>query len=176
MLEHARGEFDHINLHDPRELLKAVAEYLRDSLPAPVEVFEHGTFGGIENGGLTIENGHVILVRFAEDESHLVKSGASADEKDLSVNFGGPAVHLSANPNYNPRAGYGVKGVFRIPVADFLNLAKENHMQIGALDQQEIVMDGKTASRYLDKIENLEVPNESVEKSSDLPEEIKINW
>ena len=60
------------------------------------EAVADGTFAG--SGGLTIENGNVILVRFAQDEEHLIKKGlpATPDELNTSTEHSGGAYKSGA--------------------------------------------------------------------------------
>lgn len=144
------------DLMKPEDILRKLAEYSEPYMSAPVEAVADGTFAGMAK--LKIENGSVILVRHASDEEHLIKQGKSASAQEMmdsSLFSGGAheagAVHTSADvENWAGRYdNYPVYGEFRIPVKDFLDLAKNGKAIIGNLSEAEIVLSGDIAKKYL---------------------------
>lgn len=136
------------------------------------EAVADGTFAG--SGGLTIENGNVILIRFAQDEEHLIKRGlpATPDELNISTEHSGGAyksgaVHTSADIKDWQLTSGRVKGLFKIPVEDFLQLGKQGKIILGNLGEREINLSGDVAKKYLDP--------SSVEWIGEKPEEVYID-
>lgn len=141
----------------PQDILRQLAQYSEAHMQAPLEAVADGTFAGL--GTLHIENGNVMLIRHATDERHLTKNGrpATAEELRLSSEFSGGhdtgAIHTTADiSNTQGYTRYGLYGTFAIPVNDFLMLAKEGKIILGNLGEQEIVLSGDVAQRYLTKI------------------------
>lgn len=147
-------------LLSPEDVLRKVAEYCEPYMSAPLEAVADGTFAGIAK--LKIENGSVVLVRHASDREHLTKQGKSASAQqmmDSSLFSGGAqesgAVHTSAdieNWIHHYSGKYPVYGEFRIPVGEFLSLAKEGKIIIGNLSEAEIVLSGDVAEKYLTNV------------------------
>ncbi|QQR50064.1 hypothetical protein IPF86_03210 [Candidatus Nomurabacteria bacterium] len=157
--EHLDKKNINYDLLKPEEVLIKLAEYCEPYMSAPREAVQDGTFAGVAK--LKIEAGNIVLIRHAADENHLIKQGknASAQEMmDSSLFSGGSheagAVHTSADvENWIGRyERYPVYGEFRIPVKDFLDLAKEGKVIIGNLGEAEIVISGDVAKKYLTKI------------------------
>lgn len=141
------------------DLLRKVAEYSDQYMQGPKEAVADGTFGG--RGKLHIdEGGNVVLIRHARDKEHLIKDGRPTTAEDLreSSEFTGGskvngAVHTTAElSNTSGYTRYGMYGVFKIPADKFVDLAREGKLIIGNLGEQEIVISGDVAEKYLSEV------------------------
>lgn len=151
-LESLEGKFT-----SPENVLRKLAEYSAEYNQAPFEAVADGTFAG--QGKLHIEDDCVVLIRHASDEEHLIKDGIQASPQELrdSSEFHGGqgkengAVHTSANignaDSSYPR--YGMYEIFKIPVVEFLELAKQQKIILGNIGEQEIILSGDIAALYL---------------------------
>lgn len=165
---------------DPKKLLLKVAKLCEGYIVFPIESLGDGNFAGL--GTLKIEDEKVLLVRLASDVEHLVKSGkdATAQEmRDSSEYMGGApmsgACHTSALVDSWGAGGfsnYNYKGIFKIPVDDFVRLAREHKLMIGNLGEGEIIVSGKELQKYLDNVEVLDKQREK----GDIEGAIQINF
>ncbi len=148
------------NLKSPEEILVQLAQYSKDYTLAPVEAFANGDFDD-PNSKLVLEDGCVVLVRHASDSEHLIKSGRNASPEEMMDSSlsqaGAPeagAIHTSAkvdNISY-AYSRYPLYGEFRIPVTEFLDLAKEHKIILGNIGECEVILSGDIAQKYLTKI------------------------
>ena len=168
-----------IGTYKPEDILKKLVKYSESYIGAPIEALRDWSFAGETK--LTIDkNNKVVLIRYASDFNHLIKNWKSANMQEMrdSSEFNGwapfaGAVHTSADMQWHNYI-YPVKGVFRIPVDDFLELGRVGKIIVWNLWEAEIVISGDEAIKYLSETE----PNinyTSAPLASDLPSEISIN-
>ncbi len=151
----------------PEEVLKLLAKYCdkHGVMPAPLEVYDTGTFGGsfTNFSKLTIEDGKILLFRFAENARHLIKEQRSATPKEMrdsSEFFNGAtsagALHTSASEDENSMLEGRITGIFRIPIKDFLSYANDGKIILGNVGEREINLSGDIALQYLSEIKDHE--------------------
>jgi hypothetical protein len=160
----------------PEDLLIKVSELSGDYMPAPLEAVADGTFAG--NGKLHIEDGKVVLIRHANDKSHLTKDGQPATQEQMRVyseigggdSSGAGTIHATANiENIKGFPRYPIYGVLRIPIEDFISLAEEGKLIVGSMGEAEIVLSGDIAEQYLEEIH---IKEGYVDPWPDTPKEI----
>jgi hypothetical protein len=156
----------------PEQVLLELANYNKEYLTFPLEAVADGSFAG--NGKLQIdEDGRVVLIRHAHDKDHLLKLGrvASIEQmREASLYTGGlpeaGAVHTSADVSggSGQYPQYEMYGIFKIPVKDFLAAGQVGKIYLGNLGEQEIIVSGDIAEKYL-----AEVVERLDRKPSDIP-------
>ncbi|MDR1122017.1 MAG: hypothetical protein LBM08_14020, partial [Dysgonamonadaceae bacterium] len=117
-----------------------------------------GDFRGAGTSTLEIDNeGNVVLRRGASDMQHLIKEGESVSGRqelyDTSLtNGGGKGVPTASNSQVGDGYTYSdreITGIFRIPINDFLELARKGEIILGNTGEQEIVISPSVAKKYL---------------------------
>ncbi|MDR3143229.1 MAG: hypothetical protein LBU37_16105, partial [Tannerellaceae bacterium] len=141
-----------------------------------------GDFRGAGQSTLEIDNeGNVVLRRGATTMQHLTKDGQSISGRqelyDTSLtDGGGNGIPTSSNSQIGDEYRWhndGVMGVFRIPINDFLELARNGEIILGNIEEYEVVISPSVAQKYLSETTNnlpeIQAGNEG------LPAEIQID-
>lgn len=155
-----------MGLSGPEKLL---IDFARLSFPNPgehSELLANGRFPCFsktrdDESKLIIDGkNRVVLIRYANDERHLIKDEEDAGPEEMKASVlntvGGykGVVHTSADIARWYLPNYDIFGIFKIPVRDFLNNVKKGKIILGSLSEREIVLAGKIAKKYLTKVGN----------------------
>jgi hypothetical protein len=151
-----------------RDLLRDLAAESQRQIPAvAAEAVADGTFNGDFRGPgsatLDIQDGDVVLRRYATDRQHLTKEGqmsrGAQDLWDTSERNGGgtgvPTIGASrqtAGVSESSYPDYRVEGVFRIPVARFRELMAAGEILLGNVGETEVVISPAVAQQYLAEV------------------------
>jgi hypothetical protein len=126
----------------------------------------------VENGNWNNEGdfgfddkGNVVLIRFADSQEGLTKSGkiSSPEElKRLMNSYGGEQIPTSGlvGGMTSFSAQDRVIGTYRIPLSDFKDLLKQGYIQFAGFWNKEFVLSPHIAVKYLTEINNNQLNNQ----------------
>jgi hypothetical protein len=151
-----------------RDLLRDLAAESQRKIPAvAAEAVADGTFNGDFRGPgsatLDIQDGNVVLRRYAMDRQHLTKEGqvsqGAQDLWDTSERNGGGAgvptigaARQTAGVSESSYPDYQTEGVFRIPVERFRELMAAGEILLGNVGETEVVISPAVAQQYLAEV------------------------
>lgn len=168
-------------LEEGKALLKEVGRLTQAHLPASKSFLEDALGDGVfpVSGRDVVptlvidDKNNVVLKRYADDFSHLVKScekRAGAVELNRTSEFlgGGPGVPTFGVPLSAAGVNHDseVLGTFRIPKPEFLDGAKRGEIIVGNLGETEIVISPHIAQKYLSEY-TLKSTGETIRRHSD---------
>jgi hypothetical protein len=140
-------------------------ETLLEHIKATPGLANPAAWEGVEQEIEIDENGNVVLYRYAEAEEAFTKSGEAVPVDKLRLTtdgFGeGEEGLLGVPTSFAPELLKGLgryKGVYRIPVDDFIRLYGDKNLTLGNIGEREVVLSPDIAAKYLDTIQDLTAP------------------